>query len=194
MSLTFEVETHTYRFNGVVVPSVTQVLKPLTDYGMIPADTLEIARMKGLATHKMVELHSKGDLDEDSLPKWMSPGLAQWRKFLDDTGFEMIVAEQRVYHEQYAFAGTLDFFGRINGDDVFIDVKRSFLSGAIGFQLSAYQEAYVAQQKAGKDAKRYALKLNELGPYRLEEFKDKKDFSRFLVCLAFFKLQREFVK
>lgn len=193
MSLTFEEDGHVYRWHGVVVPSVTTCLSPLTDFSKIPVGTLETARQKGVAVHKMVELHSKGDLDEDSLPTWMTPALEQWKKFVADTGFEMIVSEHRVYHEQYAYAGTLDLLGIINGKLSFVDIKRSFLAGmVIGFQLAAYSAAYFSQEKNAllRKADRYALKLNETGPYRLEQFDDYNDFNHFVTCLAFYKLQK----
>jgi len=190
--LTFDEATHTYAWNGVVVPSVTQCLKPLTNYGMIPADKLEVARQKGVAVHKMVELHSKGDLDVETLPEWMRPVLAQWEKFVADTGFKMLLSEHRVYHPQFCYAGTLDLYGSMNGEDAHIDVKRSFVAGAvIGYQLAGYQAALYASQKVGKNAKRYALRLNENGHYRLEPFTDNADFNHFVTCLAFKRLQEK---
>lgn len=193
--LTFDEATHTYTYGGVVVPSVTQVLKPLTNYGMIPSDKLEVARQKGVAVHKMVELHANGDLDVETLPDWMRPVLVQWERFVADTGFVMIVSEHRVYHPNYGYAGTLDLFGTMEKarEAAFIDVKRSFFaSSIIGLQLAGYHEAYCAQEKVGKNAKnaaRYALRLNENGPYRLEPFTDKKDFGDFVTALAFHKLK-----
>ena len=191
MSLTFEEETHTYRWKGVTVPSVTQILGPLTDYSKIPVDKLEIARQKGVAVHKMVELHSKGDLDEEALPEWMRPILGQWKKFVADTGFVVIFSEHQVYNPSYGYAGTFDLYGEMRDGDAIIDVKRSFFAGSvIGLQLAGYQTAIVSTLKMAGQAKRYALRLNENGPYRLEEFADKKDFGDFVTALAFWKLQR----
>lgn len=191
--LLFDEAAHTYTWNGVVVPSVTQVLKPLTNYGMIPADKLEIAWQKGNAVHKMVELHAKGDLDEATLPEWMRPVFEKWLRFCDDTGFKIIESERQVYHPAYGYAGTLDLIGMIGEGDEFplIDVKRSFFAGpVIGMQTAAYAEAYIAETGDKRIKTRYALKLNEAGPYRLEPFADKKDFNDFITCLAFHKIQR----
>jgi hypothetical protein len=192
--LTFEPIEHRYFWNGTEVPSVSTVLKPLTDYGMIPADKLEIARQKGVAVHKMVELHAKGDLDEETLPEWMRPVLEQWLRFCDDTGFKIIEYERQVYHPAYGYAGTLDLIGMIGEGDEFpiIDVKRSFFAGpVIGMQTAAYAEAYIAETGDKRIKTRYALKLNETGPYRLEPFTDKKDFGDFITALAFHKLKEK---
>ena len=159
---------------------------------MIPADKLEIARQRGVAVHKMVELDAKGDLDEDALPEWLVYPLNQWRKFCDDTSFKVLESECRVYHPSYRYAGALDLFGTMSGEAVFLDIKRSFLAGrTIGYQLSAYQEAYCAQNRTGRTAKRYALRLTESGPYRLEPFADKSDIQSFLTCLNWWRLKEK---
>lgn len=183
--LTFDEAAHRYYWQGTPVPNVTSVLSPLVDLSHIPADTLEIARQKGVAVHKMVELDAKGDLDESVLPEWMQPALEQWRKFVADSGFRMIESEFRVFHPLYRYAGTLDLLGYVHDDPAFIDVKRSFAAGpVIGLQLAAYHEAYCAQEKVGKRAKRYALRLNENGPYRLEPYTNPNDFNVFLALLT----------
>ena len=183
--LTFVEADHAYYWDNARVPNVTSILSPLIDLSHIPADTLETARQKGVAVHKLVELDAKGDLDEDSLPEWMQPVLAQWRKFVAETQFRLIASEFRVFHPTYRFAGTLDLLGYVFDETAFIDIKRSFAGGAaIGIQLAAYQEAYVAQEKVGKRAKRYALRLNENGPYRLELYISPNDWNTFLALLT----------
>jgi hypothetical protein len=144
----------------------------------------------------MVELDCKDDLNED-LPEWMLPVLVEWRKFKRETGFMMVESEKRVYHPTYKYAGTLDLFGELTHADcfAFIDVKRSFMAGkAIGMQIAAYQYAYmfngaVAEMKVARKARRFALRLREDTPYRMQEYEDKGDFQDFLTCLDFKRLQ-----
>jgi len=155
------------------------------DLSRIPADVLQVARDKGQAIHKVVELHCKDDLDEDGLPDWLQPVLEKWKRFVAEADFRLIESEYRVYHPTYNYAGTLDLFGYVNGALAFIDVKRSFIGGAVtGLQTMAYREAYCAQEKVGKRTKRFALRLSETGPYRLEEFHDRNDFNTFLALLT----------
>lgn len=185
--LEFRAADHTYWHSGVLVPGVTTILKPLTDYSMIPPHKLEIARQKGVAVHKMVELYCKDDLNEETLPEWMLPVLEQWKKFATESGFEMVASEQRVYCRKHGYAGTFDLFGTMRGKPALIDIKRSFLAGGvIGLQLAAYLKAHTDQP-----ADRYALKLNENGPYRLEPYTDQKDFSEFMACLAFYRVKEK---
>jgi len=155
------------------------------DLSRIPADVLQVARDKGQAIHKVVELHCKDDLDEDGLPDWLQPVLEKWKRFVAEADFRLIESEFRVYHPTFRYAGTLDLFGKVNGSPAFIDIKRSFLAGDVtGLQLAAYHAAFYAQEREGKSAKRFALRLSETGPYRLQEFTDRNDFSIFMALLA----------
>ena len=182
--LTFNEAEHRYFFAGKPVPNVTRILADLTSYAMVDPEKLELARQKGVAVHRMVELWAKNDLDVATLPEWMLPIWEKWLAFVAHTQFEVFVSEYRVYHPTYGYAGTLDLFGKVNREPAFIDIKRSFLAGdVIGLQLAAYQDAFAAQEKEGKGAKRFALRLSENTPLRLEPFEDKNDFNVFTACL-----------
>ena len=104
--LTFNEERHEYQWDGVVVPSVTQTLKGLTDYSHIQPDALERARQEGRAVHYMVECACKGI--EVDLPEWMTGHWQAWQRFVAETGFECWASEQRGYHGLYRYAGTMD--------------------------------------------------------------------------------------
>ena len=60
--LTFDEASHTYRIDGQVVPGVTSVLKPLTDYSMVPPADLQAAADFGKAVHRACELDDLMDL------------------------------------------------------------------------------------------------------------------------------------
>lgn len=196
--LTFDEGTHTYRWEGNLVPGVTSVIggAGLTDYSSIPPAVLDRARQEGVAMHRMVEYEFAGDLDESTLPEWLKPRLAAWRKFRAESGFEPDASERQVYHPIYKYAGTYDLSGRAKhmkqcpGRGL-IDLKRSFTAGpAIGLQLAAYMSAenYVrGVAKLELLMWRAALKLNADGSYNLKQYNDKEDFDTFLSCL---KIQR----
>lgn len=186
--LTFDEPSHTYYWNGKIVPNVTRVLGPLTDYSMVKPDVLEVARQKGVAVHRMVELWAKDDLNADTLPEWMRPVLVQWLKFVDDTSLKVIASEKKVWHPIFKYAGTFDLRVTRRGapGHGLIDIKRSFLAGAsIGLQTAAYAEA---ENAAGYTREtriqwRGALKLREDGAYRYQPFGATDDFSMFTVAL-----------
>lgn len=55
---TYSEEWHTYRFNGEIIPSVTQLLDDGTYIG-VPEDVLEYARLRGTLIHKEIEDYLK---------------------------------------------------------------------------------------------------------------------------------------
>lgn len=201
LMLTFDEEKHEYRWAGQVVPSVTQILAPIIDLSRIPADALEVARQKGRAIHKTVELDVAGKLDEDELPEWLIPVLANWRKFVHDAGVTVLASERQVYHPMYRYAGTFDLLVdmRHAATTAMIDIKRSFIAGqATGLQTAAYLEAYAnsfemgSPSKKARRSKRFALRLNESGPYQLEEFTDQSHFRDFQILLSYYNLKRKY--
>lgn len=193
--LSFDAATHTYRFNGAVVPNVTKILAPMVDLSMVPADALENARQEGVAIHRMVELDCKGDLDVASLPEWMKPRHAAWCKFKEDSGVEVWAAEEKIYHPM-GYAGTPDIIGCLpkfkRQAPAVIDVKRSLFAGpAIGLQTAAYREAWNRKHKDMKAENRYALQLRENGTYRLEPYDDPDDWTAFLALLTTYRWRQK---
>ena len=81
----FDAETHTHRIGDVIVPGITTVLKPLYDFGGIPAHILEAARQWGSAVHKMVELYCSDTLD--TLDEALISPLNEFKRWLKDYGF-----------------------------------------------------------------------------------------------------------
>lgn len=190
--LTFDEPSHAYAWNGVRVPSVTQVLAPLMNYSFVNPEALEVARQEGMAIHKTVELYCRNDLDEDDLPDWLGPRLDAFKKFVADTQFQMTGSEELVYHETYKYAGTFDLSGtlalRRKRVEALIDIKRSFAAGpVIGLQVAAYAVAQAHGLSLDKAMHRYALQLRADGTYRLEAFEDPTDFTVFLACLSMHK-------
>lgn len=195
--LIFRADDHTYWMDGRLVPNVTMVLQPLVDYSHIPPEQLEIARQKGIAVHKMIELHCRGDLDEDTLPAWMQSVLPKWIAFQRDSGFRVSRSEYRIYHPAYCFAGTLDLYGELvrAGEFAFIDAKRSFFAGPVtGIQVAAYREGYAAQErdKAARRARRFGLRINEREPVLFQEYRDDGQWFEFLALLTAHKIKEKY--
>ena len=196
--LSFDAETHAYFWDGARVPNVTSLLGFLTDYKWVQPDALERARQEGVAIHRMVELSIKGELDLATLPDWLIPRLAAWHKFIDDTGFEPITSEQKLYHRELRYAGTCDTVGtmpklRRVKKNAMVDIKRSLYAGrAIGYQTSAYAKAwdFGAPRDMGI-SNRFALVLKAEGTYQLNEYTDPGDFGVFLSCLTLYRAKEK---
>lgn len=184
--LTFKEAEHEYRWKDRRVPSVTQIIGDLTDYSRIPPAVLEKARQEGVQIHKMVELDCRQELDESTLPEWIEPHFAAWRKFVAHKRIEVLLSEHRVYHPTFDYAGTLDLLVYMDGELSLIDIKRSFAGGkAIGVQLSGYAAPVTMEMgRQKRPIRRYGLRLKPNGEPQLREFYNPTDWNVFLACLT----------
>ena len=59
-------ETHTYLYDGIILPSVTQILsfKYPNDYANVPKDILQRAGERGTAVHKSIEVFNRTGYDD----------------------------------------------------------------------------------------------------------------------------------
>lgn len=182
MSLTFDQERHEYRWNGAVVPSVTQVLAPLYDFGGIPRDVLARKASIGTATHLACELIDQGqELDPESIDPAVAPYVDAYRRFLDESKPTVIACEQRVFHPMLRYAGTLDRVYEIDGRRLLVDLKTTAeIHAAVGVQLAGYLGTW---QELKPSMERAALQLRNDGTYRLVTFSDQGDWPLFLSLL-----------
>lgn len=178
--LTFDKTTHTYRYNGNVVPGVTTILQPLTNFDNVPPHVLQAASDFGTAVHLMCELNDLGELDVSSVDDALIPYLRAWQKFSDDHQVEWDAIEEQVYHQTLGYAGTLDRRGRVNGLATMLDIKSSVqLYPSVGPQLAAYQQASKAPTIC-----RMAVQLKADGNYVAKKYEDPSDWPVFCSLLT----------
>ena len=182
--LTFDEASHTYRVGGKVWPSVTQVLEPLQFLDGVPWAVLEAARKFGTHVHQAVHLWNVGNLDEESLDPHLAPYLAGWKKFLADTGAEVVVSERRILNRRLRYAGTLDSVIRWRQRFHMLDVKSGAMPKTVGLQTAAYREAL--RSECGSlvlSPVRYCVQLTGFGDYRLHKLTERTDFNYFTSAL-----------
>ncbi len=193
MSLDFDPATHSFTLDGLAIPSVTGVLGPLTDGDISYYMYMESARRRGVAVHEATERYDRmrGASETWKPEMWsqdptVGPYLAAWQKFLADTGFEVHAIEEQVVSKRHRYAGILDRLGVLNGRRAVIDIKTSVaIKPVMGIQLAAYQAAYnEGKLKAKQYPQRFVCQLLKDGNYRLQEFRDKADFTVFLALLT----------
>lgn len=180
-------DTHTYLLDGNPVPSVTEILKPLTDLSRVPQDTLEYKRSLGKAVHKAIELYERQDLDVDTLDKDAMPFFEAWLKFKAETGFRALLTEQVVWSAKLRYAGTLDILGTRDGGvepTELLDAKCVWTMGpATGPQTFGY--ALALQESHGiKVKKRGGLQLLRDGTFRFFPYNNPYDETAFKACLS----------
>lgn len=184
----FDEVSHCYTLAGAVLPSVTQVLRPLYDFRGIDPDVLHAKAAIGTAVHRACELLDRDDLDDESDEGLAALApiagyLAGYRKFLSDMKPVVLENETRLFHPAHMYAGTIDRRYEMEGYLWDVDLKSTVaMSPIVGIQTAAYSEMFKANGHAR--ARRGALQLFPDGKYKLWEFKDPGDFAVFLSLLT----------
>lgn len=189
--LDFQESTHTYTLDGVRVPSVTQVIRPMYSFYGVPDEVLQAKAELGTNVHRACELLDLDDLDEDSdegraALEPIAGYLEGYKRFKADKKPVVIANEQRLYHPGHKYAGTIDRRYAMGGEIWDVDLKSTVaMSPLVGVQTAAYAEMFKAHNGTpGKPARRGALQLFPDGKYKLWEFKEPSDFSVFLSLLT----------
>lgn len=136
-------ETHTYIYDGVVLPSITQLLKVKfgNKYNNIPKETLERAAEQGTAVHKAVEDYEQGGY-ESALPE-----LRNYKFLKKAYNFDCVSNEVPVvlfWNGEAVAAGRLDLVLQ-EGEQIGLgDIKRTSAldKNYLAYQLNLYRIAY----------------------------------------------------
>ena len=179
--LTFDEQRHEYRMLGSVVPSVTQILRPLSDFSGVSRAVLDAKRDLGQRVHLACQLADEDDLDEASVEPDVAPYLQGWRQFRRDTGALVLLNEGKVADPLLLYAGTLDRVVEINGERWLIDLKTCISTPlAVGPQTAAYLRALGDSSVTHRGA----LRLRPDGTYRLDALTGADDWACFVACLT----------
>lgn len=197
--LTFDPEAHVYRIDGVVVPSVTQVLRQT---GYIRLDgvseaTLEHARERGRRVHQALHFLFDDDLDEDSVDDELRGYLESARRYLSTEVRQVLRVECRVHSTRYMFAGTLDLlalhadgalsvddFKTGHPDDVAADLQTGAYLGALFDMVQANPRAFADVTCGSALIRRRSIRLFADGRTAKETiYPDHRDYAVFLNAL-----------
>ena len=193
----FDEAEHTYLVNGVEVPSVTTILKPLTDrgYGKVNPSVLEYAANRGRAVHEALEVYDLGGgLEAEPETEGYIRAYLEWEQIYRPSWSGV---EQIVYSVGDKYIGTLDRVGTLNGREfAIVDLKTSTPTKealvSVCCQTAAYAMAYTEQTgkplKFAETIKRYGLFLKADGSYRLVDCDEYEDKYGFAGALVFFNL------
>lgn len=185
--LVFNEDKHQYSVNGLVLPSVTNIMKPLTTelYRSIDEAVLEKAAKRGSSVHYATELFDLYGAEEIELEN--RGYLEAYKKFKKDYQVEVIEVEKQLFHPTLYFAGTLDRIVKINGKRVLLDIKTTekIHKELVSIQVSAYQEM---ASKNGIEVDELAvLKLNKNGTYEFVYLNNNLDMFMYLYKIYMFK-------
>ena len=118
----FDPETHIYKLNNRILPSVNQIIKAIFGskfwYDPWYAE-------RGKAIHLAVHYLANNKLNRDSLDYDIIPRIQAFEKFIAETGFEIIDSEVLLFSRLYRFAGQPDLILKDNNDLIIVHVKSS---------------------------------------------------------------------
>lgn len=139
--LEFDDATHTYRIDGLVIPSVSAILGPLSKakYAGISERTLGRAADKGTAVHNSIENWIKFEI-EDIPPEHIGYFNA-FRAWWDEFQPEVVGSEVRICHRLMRYGGTADLVAYISDELTLVDYKSTYVISDMtcGVQLEAYE-------------------------------------------------------
>ena len=171
--LTFDPQTHIYRLNDVPIPSVTQIMQPLSrhKYRDIDEETLNHAAERGTAVHSAIEFYDRYGLDEceEKARPYFEAYLAWHRQYKP----QVISNEQITWHKNLLYAGTVDMLAEIGDKVTLVDFKTTATISDMltTVQLEAYRRAL---ETHGVDIQQKAiLQLKPDGTYTWKTYRVK---------------------
>ena len=186
MPLSFDDQKHQYKSDGLIIPSVTQVIREsgLVNLDWIDKELLEIKADLGKKVHSTTELYDNGTIDLDELHPILKAYLDGWIKFRKDYNFIPTEIELQLSHKLYKYAGRIDRVGLIGKDLSLIDIKSGTQQKTNAIQTAGYELLYNQEKKKTEQIKkRFIVYLSETG-YKVEEHKNVNDKNIFLAALT----------
>lgn len=188
--LEFLEEDHLYIYKGIVIPSVSEILKFIfpDKYNGIPNEILQNKAVYGTKLHELVETLDKEQMfDNEPLNyiksiykfnKQMGKSLEQYLNMKEKYDIEVLGQEQMVAYKGM-YAGRYDKEGKVKGKTALLDVKTTYELDEeyLSWQLSLYELAI-----GKKYEKLYCIWLpkNKLGKLVEIKRKPKKELIKML--------------
>ena len=145
-------DNHTYLYDGLMLPSVTQILgvKYRNDYASVPPAVLNNAAKRGTAVHKAIENYNNSGYDDGS------EAVRNFKFLQKQYGFEVLDSELPIviFKDDMPIAcGRLDMTMLMDGKTGVADIKTvsSLNKEKIAYQLNLYRIGLM--QSYGVDAK-----------------------------------------
>ncbi len=144
-------ESHTYLYNGVILPSITQILKSKFGNKYIGVDekVLQRASEKGTEVHKAIEDYEKRSIDDLNCTE-----LRNYKFLKKQFGFNCLDNEVPIvlfFNDEPISAGRVDLILEDNGKVGIADIKRTsvFDKEYVAYQTNLYRLGY--QQSYGTE-------------------------------------------
>jgi len=169
--LTFDERSHIYKLNGLQIPSVTTVMRPLSNsyYGGIDENVVAAAGRRGTAVHQAIENHLKFGITD--IPPEHEGYFKAFLRWMNEQEPQIAATEGRVYHKILRYAGTADILCVVGNEFLIcLDFKTSsqIVDMLVRVQLEAYARAFESHRI--KVTLKQVIHLQKDGTYRGKNF------------------------
>lgn len=198
-----EPDDHRYTLNGQEVPATTRVLElARNSLAGVPRKVLEVARQRGNAVHKAVELLMKNDLDRRTLRGDVKIRLGRFERFMEFHRVEPvelpianycptfaggILCEVPLVHPLWQFGVTPDVgICVVEGALSVVEVKAtSTHSDATALQMASQQNTinHFFEKHGFRVEERWSVRLSSDEKPDVRRYKDPSDWPMFLSFL-----------
>lgn len=179
---------HVYLVDGVITPSVTQIIRGLMGdmYSNIPQYILNAKADYGNTVHDLIECYSLGKNVDGryNTHSYESIALKRFKTLQEENSINIHACEQPMvyYHEgNPLYCGTYDMIGTVDGKHAIIDIKTTYQYHPLylSYQLTLYKMAY-EQMTGEKIEKAYCVWLpkKDLGQLYEVELLDEQELLK----------------
>lgn len=150
-------ETHTYLKDGVIIPSVTQIIHKMmpNKYSGIPARVLEKAAAYGDLVHESIEDYNRTGI----VPENEVENVIKRYRTIAEANKITVASQEEIVSYKDMFAGRYDILGSVKEKPAIIDIKTTstYDDKYLSIQLTMYR---MALREAGIDVeKAYCMYL-----------------------------------
>lgn len=170
----------------MIVPSVTQVISPWSDFSMIPEKVLEVAAARGTLAHAVCLAYAQG-LPSFGIDESVQGYFDSFRRWFDHVVDEVLLVEERLVDPDFGFSGQPDIIVKAkHGEILFPDLKTpAAKSKSWRLQIAAYR--HLAEKVKGITPDRCgSLRLNKEGKTPTMDWYEgsyPQDMRRFLMAV-----------
>jgi hypothetical protein len=161
----FDEVLHRYTIDGKILPSVSEIMKPLSEqyYSNVDKNVLRNAAYRGTRIHKAIEMFHQFGIETDEQD--IKPYLLGYKMAYMLEGYEPVYNEIMLTNNEYC--GTIDMIAKRGDEIIIIDLKATSKINfeLIEVQLAGYQELV---KHVGMDCKTYVLHVKK-GAYKFIE-------------------------
>jgi len=170
------------------MPSVTEVLKPWSDFSHIPAAVLEAASVRGTAVHDVCATIARG-LPALNIPDEIQGRVDSWKRWFDLIVDEVLLVEERLVDTSFGYHGEPDLIIKAKHGEIILVDNKTPVQLVKTWQLQCAGYWSLASKNGIEPARTGSLRLHPEGGIAKMEYYDLSltDFNLFLQALNLYR-------